>query len=71
LAFLRNYFEGDIYATLAGYNAGPGNAAIWLEEAKGDTDLFLEIIRFNETQTYIKNISEIFAIYRRIYTRTQ
>jgi len=71
LAFLWNYFDGDIYATLASYNAGPGNAAIWLEEAKGDTDLFLEIIRFNETQTYIKNISEIFAIYRRIYARTQ
>jgi soluble lytic murein transglycosylase len=71
LAFLRNYFDGDMYAALAGYNAGPGNAEIWLEEAKGDMDLFLEIIRFNETQTYITNISEIFAIYRRIYSRTQ
>lgn len=71
LGFLRTYFEEDMYAALAGYNAGPGNAAIWLEEAKGDPDLFLEIIRFLETQTYIKNISEIFAIYRRIYARTQ
>ena len=71
LGFLRSYFDGDIYAALAGYNAGPGNAGIWLEEARGDPDLFLEIIRFSETQTYIKNISEIFAIYRRIYTRTQ
>jgi len=71
LRFLRSYFEGDLYATLAGYNAGPGNAAIWLEEAGGDPDLFVEIIRFSETQTYIKNISEIFAIYRRIYSRSQ
>jgi soluble lytic murein transglycosylase len=71
LAFLRNYFEGDMYAALAGYNGGPGNAEIWLEEAKGDPDLFLEIIRFNETQSYIKNISEIFSIYRRIYSRSQ
>lgn len=71
LNFLRSYFDGDLYATLAGYNAGPGNAEIWLEEAGGDPDLFVEIIRFNETQTYIKNISEIFAIYRRIYSRAQ
>ncbi len=71
LGFLRTYFEGDMYASLAGYNAGPGNAGVWLEESKGDQDLFLEIIRFSETQTYIKNISEIFAIYRRIYSRTQ
>jgi len=71
LSFLRSYFDGDMYATLAGYNAGPGNAAFWMEEAGGDPDLFVEIIRFSETKTYIKNISEIFAIYRRIYTRTQ
>ncbi len=71
LGFLRSYFDGDMYAALAGYNAGPGNSAYWLEEAGGDPDLFVEIIRFSETQTYIKNISEIFAIYRRIYSRTQ
>jgi soluble lytic murein transglycosylase len=71
LSFLRSYFDGDIYAALAGYNAGPGNAAAWLDEAKGDPDLFLEIIRFSETQTYLKSISEVFAIYRRIYTRSQ
>jgi soluble lytic murein transglycosylase len=71
LNFLRSYFDGDMYATLAGYNAGPGNSAAWLDEAGGDPDLFVEIIRFSETKTYIKNISEIFAIYRRIYSRTQ
>ncbi len=71
LSFLRTYFEGDLYAALAGYNAGPGNSAAWLDEAGGDPDLFVEIIRFPETQTYIKNISEIFAIYRRIYSRSQ
>jgi len=71
LGFLRSYFDGDIYATLAAYNAGGGNTSIWLEEAQGDQDLFLEIIRFSETQLYLKNISEIFAIYRRLYTRTQ
>jgi soluble lytic murein transglycosylase len=71
LAFLRSYFNGDIYATLAAYNGGLGNTTIWLEQSQGDPDLFLEIIRFSETQTYLKNISEIFAIYRRLYGRSQ
>ena len=71
LNFLRSYYDGDLYAALAAYNAGGGNSSIWLEESQGDQDLFLEIIRFSETKTYIKTISEVFSIYRRIYTRTQ
>lgn len=71
LAFLDTYFEGDIYATLAGYNGGLGNASVWLDESNGDPDLFLEIIRFSETETYLKSISEVYAIYRRFYTRSQ
>ncbi len=71
LRYLQNYFNQDIYAALAGYNGGPGNSEIWLEDAEGDPDLFVEIIRFSETQDYIKNISEIFAIYRRLYSRVQ
>ena len=71
LSFLRSYYDGDMYAALAAYNAGPGNSSVWLEQAQGDPDLFLEIIRFSETQTYIKTISEVFAIYRRLYTRSQ
>ncbi|NQS91193.1 MAG: transglycosylase SLT domain-containing protein, partial [Chloroflexi bacterium] len=71
LSFLRSYYDGDMYAVLAGYNAGGGNTNIWLEESQGDQDLLLEIIRFSETETYIKTISEVFAIYRRIYARSQ
>ena len=70
LNFTRSYFEGDLYAALAGYNAGPGYAGSWHELAQSDPDLFLEIIRFDETQTYLKSISEVFAIYRRIYGRS-
>ncbi len=71
LNFLRSYFDGDMFAALAAYNAGPGNATIWLDESGGDPDLFLEVIRFSETRTYLQNISEIFAIYRRIYSQFQ
>lgn len=67
LADQRDYFDEQLYVALAAYNAGPGNAAIWWDLAAGDQDLFLEIIRFPETQNYIRGIYEIFTIYRNLY----
>jgi soluble lytic murein transglycosylase len=67
---LRTAFDGDIYAALAAYNGGPGNASAWRELADGDPDLFIESIRFDETRRYLMGIYEIFDIYRRIYERT-
>ena len=68
LADNRNGFNGDLYAALAAYNGGPGNAVAWKELSGDDPDLFLESIRFQETRDYIRNIFEIYAIYRRIYS---
>jgi len=69
LADQREYFDGDIFAALAAYNGGPGNAAIWLALAQGDADLFVEVIRFDETRNYLMGIYEVFSIYRRVYER--
>jgi soluble lytic murein transglycosylase len=69
LADQRAYFEGDLYAALAAYNGGPGNAAAWLELANGDADLFVEVIRYDETRSYVMGIYEMFSIYRRVYER--
>ncbi len=66
----RDYFEGGLYPALAAYNAGPGNATVWWELSGGDPDLFLEIIRFEETRDYIRGIYEVFSIYRRLYDRS-
>ena len=63
----RNTLDGDLYAALAAYNGGPGNALEWKELSKGDPDLFLESVRFEETRNYIRNIYEIYVIYRRLY----
>ncbi len=71
LARQRNYFDGDLYATLAGYNGGPGNALAWLELANDDPDLFLEVVRAAETRTYILNIAEFMHIYGRLYGQEQ
>jgi soluble lytic murein transglycosylase len=68
MASNRRQLGGDIYATLAAYNAGPGNASAWLELAPDDQDLFLEVVRFQETRDYIRFIYEIYAIYRTLYS---
>ncbi|MFO7585241.1 MAG: tetratricopeptide repeat protein [Anaerolineales bacterium] len=64
----RRFVGGNLYATLAGYNAGPGNAAIWKNLAGDDSDLLLEIIRFQETRNYIRGIYEIYNVYRSLYS---
>ncbi|HSF80198.1 MAG TPA: tetratricopeptide repeat protein [Anaerolineales bacterium] len=69
LATWRDYFDGDMYAALAAYNGGPGNAIEWKKLAANDLDLFVEVIRFEETRNYLHSIYEIFTIYRRIYER--
>jgi soluble lytic murein transglycosylase len=67
LAEQRGRFDGDLFATLSAYNAGPGNTVIWKELSPNDPDLYLEIIRFNQPQLYIRTIYEIFDIYCNLY----
>jgi soluble lytic murein transglycosylase len=66
----RESFDGNLYASLAAYNGGPGNALDWYQIAQDDVDLFLEIIRYPETRSYIRRVYEVFTIYRMIYDRT-
>jgi soluble lytic murein transglycosylase len=66
----RESFDGDLFASLAAYNGGPGNTQEWIQIANGDPDLLLEIIRFPETRNYIRRVYEVFSIYRMIYDRT-
>lgn len=64
----RSNFDGDLFAALAAYNGGPGNAAYWLSISNGDPDLFVEVIDFDETQNYVKSIYELFSIYSDLYS---
>ncbi|MCW5878507.1 MAG: tetratricopeptide repeat protein [Anaerolineales bacterium] len=69
LAIQTNGYEGDMYAALAAYNAGPGNASYWqglLDE--DDPDLYLEVITFAETHNHIRSIYELYNIYRDLYS---
>lgn len=65
----RELFGGNLFAALAAYNGGPGNANEWLELSKNDQDLFLEVIRFFETREYIRGVYEIFSLYKWLYSR--
>jgi soluble lytic murein transglycosylase len=67
LAKNRDLLGGNLYAGLAAYNAGPGNAIVWNELAGNDPDLLLEVIRFQEPRDYIRAIYEIFNTYRTLY----
>ena len=66
----RGFMSGDLYGALAAYNGGPGNAMTWKNLVPPDPDLYVEVIRFEETREYIKGIYEIFNIYKRLYDRT-
>jgi soluble lytic murein transglycosylase len=68
LDFTRKYLDGDLYGTLAAYNGGPGNARAWKDLAGNDPDLYLEVVRFEETRRYIRAISEMYAIYVRLFS---
>ena len=48
-------------------SAGPGSTSGWVDKAENDPDLFLEIIRFEETRTYIRNVYEYAKMYERFY----
>lgn len=67
LARQVNAFGGDLYLALAAYNGGPGNALSWQAASGGDPDLFLEVIHYDETRTYLRQIVEFYLIYQRLY----
>ncbi len=69
LAQQITYQDGFIPAALAAYNGGPGNATAWRELSGDDPDLFLEVVRFQETRNYLRAILENYNIYRSFYCR--
>jgi soluble lytic murein transglycosylase len=56
-------FEGTIPPALAGYNAGPGTAGTWWDNAGADPDLFLETIDYPTTRTYVESVLANYARY--------
>ncbi|HOU12314.1 MAG TPA: tetratricopeptide repeat protein [Anaerolineae bacterium] len=67
LARQRDYIDGNLFAGMAAYNGGPGNSMRWWTAANADQDLFVELIGFAETRTYVERIREHYARYAWLY----
>ena len=65
-------FGGNPYPALVGYNAGPGNARFWLDEAAtDDDDLYVEEISLAEPKLYVRRVLAHYANYVRLYRADQ
>ncbi|HBS41109.1 MAG TPA: lytic murein transglycosylase [Oceanospirillales bacterium] len=53
---LSDRYHGNLIAVLAGYNAGPSRADVWLRDNQGDFDQLIESISFRETRDYVKAV---------------
>lgn len=67
LAQQRFRFNEDLFTALAAYNAGPESAPIWRDLSGPDSDLFVEVVRSEETRNYIRSIYEIYSMYKSLY----
>ncbi len=68
--YLREMLDrfGTVDAALAAYNAGPGNAARWLQSPLGlDADTFPTAITFRETRLYVTRVQDSRIIYDWLY----
>lgn len=60
-------FDGNVTASLSGYNAGPGRAYNWLNISGGDHDTFMTAISISSTRLYVQRIYGYYRIYRELY----
>jgi soluble lytic murein transglycosylase-like protein len=73
--YLRRQLDlpaGNILFALAAYNAGPHNATRWSSASLPipDINLFIELIDFDETRSYVKLVLDNYAVYRFLYGAT-
>ena len=61
-------FEGNVFAALAAYNAGPANAQRWLDlQVEPGPDGYVQTIDFEETRRYVTTVIEQYGWYRYVY----
>ncbi|HET8985793.1 MAG TPA: transglycosylase SLT domain-containing protein [Trueperaceae bacterium] len=69
LAWLDNYFDGDIELVIASYNGGQGyvRRLFTSDFVAGDKDEFYREIDRSETREYLQRVYENLAVYRSLY----
>ncbi len=68
LASMRDFQGGSNVGALLSYNAGPGAAQQWLNNAGGDVDVLYETVGYAETQLYLDIITVNHFMYQHLYT---
>ncbi|HEV7346346.1 MAG TPA: lytic transglycosylase domain-containing protein [Devosia sp.] len=70
LATQLERYDGSLVLAAAAYNAGPGNANKWIRAygdpraANVDPVIWVELIPFQETRTYVKRVLGNYLVYR-------
>jgi soluble lytic murein transglycosylase len=68
LAFLSDKFDDHVALVIAGYNAGEGAVARWLEgNPEAELDEFVELIPYHQTRGYTKRVLATLATYKFLY----
>ncbi|MBV9578472.1 MAG: transglycosylase SLT domain-containing protein, partial [Chloroflexi bacterium] len=67
LSQLLGEFKGEVFPTLAAYDAGGGNVNTWIRHYGDDPDLLVEQIPFEETQMYLRVVYENYWHYERLW----
>ncbi|MCP4915570.1 MAG: transglycosylase SLT domain-containing protein [Proteobacteria bacterium] len=69
LSQLEERFDGCWPQAVAAYNGGPVHVSSWSRSWKGriDVDDWVEQIPLKETRTYVKGVSENYAVYVKLY----
>ncbi|RPJ44901.1 MAG: hypothetical protein EHM19_06085, partial [Candidatus Latescibacterota bacterium] len=67
LSSLLDRYSGDALVAASAYNAGEGNADVWLAGGGEGGDRFIEKITFSETRTYVKRVLSGYWICRSLY----
>ena len=63
LAYLCDYYDGDVDKVIAAYNAGMGNVNAWLDSDAA----FIDAIAFPETQAYLLKVRAAYSRYQDLY----
>ncbi|REE78877.1 soluble lytic murein transglycosylase [Paenibacillus taihuensis] len=65
---LYNQFDGNMYTTIAAYNAGPGTVNRWLKGGTWDGQLdTIDQVPYGETRHYIQRVIYYYNKYKDLY----
>ncbi|AWB44089.1 lytic transglycosylase [Paenibacillus sp. CAA11] len=68
LNYLSEQFDGNMFAVIAAYNAGPANVKSWLKNGRWDGSLETsKNIPFGETRHYVQRVAHYYKQYTQIY----